>query len=53
MLLKGVRWQVGNGKGINFWGSPWILSSSNFFVYEAKGLFAISSLVSDFISNGK
>ncbi|KAL8132867.1 hypothetical protein AgCh_008374 [Apium graveolens] len=52
-VLKGMRWQVGNGKSINFWSDKWIPSSPHFLVRDAKGPFNPNSFVSDFITSGR
>lgn len=53
VLLAGMRWQVGNGKSINFWSDKWIPSSPHFLVRDAKGPFNPNSFVSDFITSGR
>ncbi|KAK1379408.1 hypothetical protein POM88_026152 [Heracleum sosnowskyi] len=53
VLLAGIRWQVGNGKSINFWCDRWVSNSPHFFVRDAKGPFNSNSFVADFISGGR
>ncbi|XP_063945891.1 uncharacterized protein LOC108212308 [Daucus carota subsp. sativus] len=53
ILLTGIRWQVGNGRSINFWCDRWIPNNQGFFVRDAKGPFNVNSSVADFISSGK
>lgn len=36
ILLKGIRWQVGNGNSILFWSDNWIPISKDFKVHTAR-----------------
>ncbi|PWA45874.1 hypothetical protein CTI12_AA352020 [Artemisia annua] len=52
LLLRGVRWQVGNGSNIYFWKQKWIPYPDDFYVRHPSGPFSPDALVSDFINNG-
>lgn len=36
LLLKGLRWQVNDGKSIDFWGDAWVPSLPNFKIPSEK-----------------
>ncbi|GAA0184893.1 hypothetical protein LIER_32181 [Lithospermum erythrorhizon] len=37
VLSRGVRWRVGDGKGIDIWKDPWIPRRTNFKMRRARG----------------
>ncbi|GJT66702.1 reverse transcriptase [Tanacetum coccineum] len=51
LLLRGIRWQVGNGSNIQFWTQNWVPYQDDFYIRKPRGPFASNALVSDFITN--
>ncbi|GKC02504.1 hypothetical protein Tco_0994114 [Tanacetum coccineum] len=52
ILLRGLRWQLGNGSNILFRIQKWVPYSKDFYVQHPCSPFASNSVVSDFIING-
>ncbi|XP_028113945.1 uncharacterized protein LOC114311986 [Camellia sinensis] len=51
VLKRGVRWQVFNGKSINFWNDKWVTFSPNFCVKSQKPLGCQLTKVSEAINH--
>ncbi|GAA0162122.1 hypothetical protein LIER_18286 [Lithospermum erythrorhizon] len=51
VLLKGVRWQVGDGRSIDVWKEPWVSRRGDFRVH-GRGSNEVQ-WVSQFIRNGQ
>ncbi|KAG5523350.1 hypothetical protein RHGRI_035240 [Rhododendron griersonianum] len=49
LLFKGLRWQVQDGKNIDFWNDAWIPSLPNFKISMAKSVNSEINLVADVI----
>lgn len=49
VLFKGLRWQVQDGKNIDFWNDAWIPTLPNFKIPMAKSVNSEINLVADII----
>ncbi|GJS58593.1 reverse transcriptase [Tanacetum coccineum] len=52
LLLRGVRWQVGNRQSISFWTQKWVPFNEDFFIHSPLGPFPNGGKVLYFIGNG-
>lgn len=51
LLIKGVRWQVGNGSKILFWDDKWVTVSKDFKIHTARPPDCPLEYVQDFIND--
>lgn len=50
LLVKGLRWQVGDGKSISIWGHKWVPALENFIPHPSLFRSTPVSMVADLIN---
>lgn len=51
LLIKGLRWKVGNGEKINIWGQKWLQTPSTFRVQSPISILDANAKVSELIDD--
>nr|GEX39915.1 cysteine-rich RLK (receptor-like protein kinase) 8 [Tanacetum cinerariifolium] len=53
LLLRGLRWKIGNGRNISFWTHKWVPFANNFYIRSPFGPFHNRNTVAGFIVDGE